>query len=225
MLNLSSGKSFKIVYGQSANYQNLYYEIQKDIEHSADAICSYCGSKCFKRHSYYSRYFFNCAEDIQNSNKIQVTVLECTCENCPHRFQTVLPDWICPFSPFSYPFIFAFLDSFYNDLDQNISAAARLFGISRRQVRFLISRFNQDQFEMRQTSSAQESAFQSESMIHSLNDCPVLLLFLLFEFMFKTSRAFMMRHFRPACRWSFIRCSWLGAKPNKPDSCEYRSPG
>lgn len=115
-------------YGSHTNIQSLYDQEISSLD-LCELVCPCCRQKTILSliPDFYSRYFFNSSEDIQSSQKIVITGVRCQC-GCRHA---LFPEWICPFSSFSYPFLQALLSYYFEDAAENKSACAGKFtGIS-----------------------------------------------------------------------------------------------
>lgn len=144
------------------DWQKLYDEPIKNALDILKIACPDCGSIGFLHfQGRYDRYFFNSTEDIENSFRLSVVYVRCTSRKCSRRNHVIFPSWICPYSPFSYPFLLKILNCFY-DLRKNLSQTARTCGISRETVRTVIKKAERDAFLMNEVS--QTSPAETEEM-------------------------------------------------------------
>lgn len=131
--------------------QEVYDQSIKSALSDCDLFCPKCRSRnTLIRSGSYSRFCHNCPEDYSDGTLLQVDTMKCTCCGCE---TSLVPEWFCPYSQFTYPFILEILYSYFFDFDQNKSRTAAAFGISRKIVSNLLKKYRRDLITARLTAA------------------------------------------------------------------------
>ena len=119
-------------------------------------VCPFCGETGqfeILQHDY-SRYFYNSPKHIDENRRLYVCVLKCACGHT----HTLFPSWMCPFSSFSYPYIFTVIRFYFEESGQNKSVTARNFSMSYKQVKLLLTRYLEQYEEFCRSNEESASA-------------------------------------------------------------------
>ena len=207
MINHLSSSDKSVI--SNASSSSDYSSIRKQSE---SLTCSACKTKgCMSYHSTYARYFFNCADDIKASRHILIDVYYC--ESCG-SYHALMPADVCPFTPFSYPFILQIL-SFYESCS-NKTRTADEFGISVWVLNTLLKKIACEENHLllcsfiQRTTSDRSSVKAGRKTAASLKDSLDRMILFLFEYLVEMNFSWlcqpysrMRRHFRSAHPYTF----------------------
>ena len=173
--------------------------------------CGSCKSKAsFIPHSTYMRTVIGSKEEQDSPPQIKVKVFKCTCSTCEQRFHALLPEWICPFLPYTYPYILEVLHYYFNEADQKILRTAHAFDMSPKTIRRFLALLEKDQIPMRQTKSFQESEFDIKNLLARLHVKKQLFWSFLSEFLQAAGHTFFavkLQYTHNGSTFPYIFCS------------------
>lgn len=190
-------------------------QLQTVYDQSVSHALSDCGlfcPKCRSRNTLipsgsYSRYCFNCSADVANQTLLQVRTMKCTCCGCE---TSIVPEWFCPYSHFTYSFILEILHTYFHSFNQNKSRTAAAFGISRKVLCSLVKKFRRDLFSSLLTSAFCAWISSPEQALVHLHQSKGKLYAFLRSFFHCASIPWLTRHFKnPSFRMKphYIFCS------------------
>lgn len=164
----SNDSEFSLDYNDGHSPQQLYDDFCLEQDPS-DFVCPHCQIRGhFKPDGSYSRYFYNSPEDVRNGTKIRLNIYRC---QCGHR-HTLMPEWLCPFSSFSMPFLRVLLFDYYGSLKQNKSRTASKYGLTYRQVFLVVTRLESRTMVQEMTQACAELDSASLSSPAMQTDSP-----------------------------------------------------
>lgn len=147
------------------DYQNAYDEELRStcISRMRCPNCHSVGTMK-KTNIVYSRQVIGSKEDAFSALKItiQITVFMCTCPTCTQPWHAFLPDWLCPFLHYTYPFLFEILHFFFHKSDEKIAATAREFGLSRTTVRNILKIWEASEIDLNAALQLMNSALTNK---------------------------------------------------------------
>ena len=197
---LPAGTDYQTRY--DADVERLNFEKQN---------CGSCKSRgTFTFHSTYMRTVIGSKEEQNSPSRIKVKVLQCTYSACKQRFHALLPEWICPFLPYTYPYILEVLHYYFNEADQKILRTAHAFDMSPKTIRRFLVLLEEGQIPMRQTKSFQESEFDIKNLLARLHVKKQLFWSFLSEFLQAAGHTFFavkLQYTHNGSTFPYIFCS------------------
>lgn len=101
-----------------------------------------------QRHSVYERFVIPDSEHVYNPLVIHIPVFKFPISRKTFRYHAFLPDWVCPFLSFTYPFIIEILSFYFGEGARSKRKTANRFNISRTSVYTILNHFEARHFEM-----------------------------------------------------------------------------
>lgn len=197
-------------YNQKVNYQNEYDRLVLSLGNFSRLRCPSCGSVGnLRKYQTYTRFFFNSPQDRLNSTHITIQCVKCHTQGCGHT-HALLPNWICPYSSYSYSFIITVLNAFYTTYEEKIDPCARHFGLSRSCLRNMISLLKRDLLTSRLIPLVILAGFNLSLVLRTLGYSITCLAGFLRLFLHFNNCSFLTRHFPPYSRWSSVTYGPMG---------------
>lgn len=150
------------------------------------------GSVSFaERHSCYFRDVISSPQEVFKPVRIKIPVFKFPTKDGP-RYHALLPEDVCPFLAYSYPFLVQILTFYFGQGNQSTKGTAMHFSVSRSTIRTILRLFEARRFEITRLSRALQFRMDPIAYVKQLKEDRLLLSSFLLEFIKTNIRPFLV---------------------------------